>query len=132
MTHEQSRPLPDGPRKPSLRFALALMALVAVVVSPGCSSIDEGRPTWWHDAVVVRTMSRSDLPAGIDAACARAPADSASRNEADRFALVRFRVGRAPYPMLFPLAAEDGVQAGDHVHVEPATCELKPTENPGG
>ena len=111
--------------KPRTVIVAALLAVMTLVTATGCAFVDQEWPMWWQDAVVVRTMHRAELPSGIDAGCVPAAPSSGATPDAALFALVQFRVGRAPYPMLFPIDDDSLMRPGDRVSVEPGTCKLR-------
>ena len=97
------------------------MALIASLTGVGCTSFNSDAESQWRQATVVGVLSRTQLGTHVDARCV----DSATSTPSDEVVLVKYRVGRAPYPQAVVLSNGRALPPGDTVAVHPSRCAMK-------
>ena len=98
-------------------------ALVASMTIAGCSVLTGDTPSQWRTLSVISVQPRAELGSYVDTRCV-GPASVAPRDEV---AVVKYRVGRAPYLQAFAIPNGRSLHKGDTVVVHPGQCLLKDT-----
>lgn len=97
------------------------VALAASIVLGGCAVFGDEADLQWRRVTVAYVQPRAALGSGVDVRCA-APT---SGTPDDPVAVVRYRVGRAPYLQAFAIPTGRSLSAGDTVVVHPSRCLVK-------
>ena len=108
------------------RPPLAAFGLLVAICGAGCAIVDDAHEDHWRTLVVKDIVRRADLPVDVDPQCVNARAAT----DTDRIAVVQYRIGRAPYRHAFVLRAEDQVNVGDRVAVNPRLCTVRAAAAP--
>ena len=82
----------------------------------------------WHEGRVRSIVTMQTLDATVPLCGLRS--EDATSTPATRVAIVRSRVGKAPYDEAFVLAAGLDVRAGSEVRFDRADCSLRPPRKP--
>ena len=98
-----------------------LLGLLLAVSGAGCAMVDDTHEDHWRTLVVTNIVGRAELPANVDAHCV----NPSTASESDSIVVVQYRIGRAPHRHAFVLRAEDQVNVGDRVAVNPRLCALR-------
>lgn len=111
------------------RLVLTLMFFVVGAGAGGCSALN-GRSSEWWLASVTDVVSPLEIPSGVGRNCS-ATSHESSDPKARTVALVRYRIGRAPYSAAYAVAADGPIHAGDQVLVQPSSCRIKLADKAG-
>lgn len=102
------------------------LTLIVPAILAGCSTADDGAASMlrWN-ASIRSVVHRSAIPSGTDLRCAP-PLGRPVDGLEPLVAIVRLRVGRAPYDMAFWLPDGLDAQPGASVTVDSRRCKLSP------
>ena len=99
----------------------SIAVLAASILVGGCTVLGDTGDSHWRRVSVAYVQPRAALGTGVDVRCA-APTVGAPN---DPVAVVRYRVGRAPYLQAFPIPAGRSLSAGETVVVHPSRCIVR-------
>ena len=100
-------------------YSLLTVSEGAAPVVPGVDAIDAA--SYGTKATVISVLPRAQLSTSVDARCVGA----ASVAPSDEVAVVKYRVGRAPYLQAFAIPGGRSLHKGDTVVVHPSQCLMK-------
>lgn len=95
--------------------------LIASVTAASCSVFGDDPELQWRLATVISVQPRAELSTGVDVDCVGL--DAVAPNDA--VALVKYRVGHAPYRKAFAILSGLSLHKGDTVVVHPSQCAMR-------
>lgn len=98
-----------------------IAVLVASVTAASCSGFGDDTQSQWRTLTVINVQPRAALGAYVDTRCV----DATSVAPSDEVAVVKYRVGRAPYLQAFAIPNGRSLHRGDTVVVHPGQCLLR-------
>ena len=118
MANERNHPFSLGPPYIGRR----LMKLVAILGGSCCAiSCASYSSSEWHSGHVNRVVRSNEAIPDGDLRCI----DSAARRTDGAIALVRIRIGRAPYEIAVPFNPQLALVQGERVAVHTTTCQIR-------
>ena len=99
--------------------------LVVSATTAGCSVFSDDAQSEWRTSTLISVQPRVQLSTYVDARCVGA----ASVAPSEDVAVVKYRVGRAPYLQAFAIPSGRSLHKGDTVVVHPSQCLIKDAAN---
>ena len=98
------------------------IAVLAVsVTAAGCSVLADDAESQWRQVTVINVQPRAALSKDVDVRCISPNVVAPN----DEVAVVKYRVGRAPYLQAFAIPGGRSLHKGDTVVVHPRQCVMR-------
>ena len=91
------------------------------MTTAGCSVFNDNAESQWRQVTVINVQPRAELSTGVDVR----GVGPAAVPPGDEVAMVKYRVGRAPYLQAFAIPSGRSLHKGDTVVVHPSQCMMK-------
>lgn len=95
--------------------------LVVSVTAASGSVFGDDAESQWRQVTVINVQPRAALSTGLDLRCVSPNVVAANDEEA----VVKYRVGRAPYWQAFAIPGGRSLHKGDTVVVHPSQCMMR-------
>lgn len=114
------------------RCRVAVGIGASLLILGACANEEtSGLASQWREGVAMSIVREDAIPEGASSRCIAPPPDSDAQPRDVLVAIVRMRIGRAPFDEAFEIPQGATVRAGDAVRVQPRLCLLRDSSKKG-